>query len=60
MNEHHAVQVRFKLQGLYEEWNMPVYDRYNIVMEIFKFYAQTEEARLQIKLAEIPYIRWGF
>ncbi|PAV70740.1 hypothetical protein WR25_05373 [Diploscapter pachys] len=44
-------------QGLYEEWNMPVYDRYNIVMEIFKFYAQTEEARLQIKLAEIPYIR---
>ncbi|KAL3081048.1 hypothetical protein niasHT_037516 [Heterodera trifolii] len=38
-------------------FGIPVYDRYNIVLNIFKLYARTEEARLQIALAEIPYIR---
>lgn len=34
-----------------------MFDRYNIVLWIFKLYAKTVEARLQISLAEIPYIR---
>ncbi|KAE9552537.1 hypothetical protein FO519_004234 [Halicephalobus sp. NKZ332] len=38
-------------------FGVPVYDRYNIVLLIFKLYAKTKEAHLQIALAEIPYIR---
>uniref|UniRef100_A0A7E4VI14 Hflx-type G domain-containing protein n=1 Tax=Panagrellus redivivus TaxID=6233 RepID=A0A7E4VI14_PANRE len=38
-------------------FGVPVYDRYNIVLLIFKLYAKTREAHLQIALAEIPYIR---
>jgi GTP-binding protein HflX len=38
-------------------FGVPVYDRYNIVLLIFKLYAKTKEAHLQISLAEIPYIR---
>ncbi|XP_062592063.1 putative GTP-binding protein 6 [Saccostrea cucullata] len=42
------------LQG---SWKLPVFDRYTLVLHIFKEYAQTREAKLQIALAEIPYIR---
>ncbi|XP_055996421.1 putative GTP-binding protein 6 isoform X2 [Ostrea edulis] len=42
------------LQGA---WKMPVFDRYTLVLHIFKEFAQTREAKLQIALAEIPYIR---
>uniref|UniRef100_A0A7I4YVK6 Hflx-type G domain-containing protein n=1 Tax=Haemonchus contortus TaxID=6289 RepID=A0A7I4YVK6_HAECO len=42
---------------LYNIFHVPVYDRYNIVLSIFKHYAKTPEAHLQIQLAEIPYIR---
>lgn len=38
-------------------FRVPIYDRYNIVLSIFKRYANTLEAHLQIQLAEIPYIR---
>ncbi|WKY13287.1 hypothetical protein Q1695_004251 [Nippostrongylus brasiliensis] len=38
-------------------FRVPIYDRYNIVLSIFKHYAKTPEAHLQIQLAEIPYIR---
>ncbi|VDO31863.1 unnamed protein product [Onchocerca flexuosa] len=38
-------------------FRIPVYDRYNIVLLIFKMFAKTKEAKLQIELAEIPYIR---
>ncbi|XP_014772769.1 putative GTP-binding protein 6 [Octopus bimaculoides] len=38
-------------------WKIPVYDRYNIVLQIFKEYAKTKEVKLQVALAEIPYIR---
>ncbi|CAG9531476.1 unnamed protein product [Cercopithifilaria johnstoni] len=38
-------------------FDAPVYDRYNIVLLIFKMFAKTKEAKLQIQLAEIPYIR---
>jgi len=41
-------------------FGLPVYDRYSIVLNIFKMYAKTREARLQIALAEIPYVRLSF
>ncbi|KAH7710202.1 GTP-binding protein HflX [Aphelenchoides avenae] len=44
-------------QELSKYFGVPVFDRYNIVLWIFKLYAKTAEARLQISLAEIPYIR---
>ncbi|KAK6058631.1 hypothetical protein COOONC_03800 [Cooperia oncophora] len=42
---------------LFNIFRVPIYDRYNIVLSIFKHYARTAEAHLQIQLAEIPYIR---
>lgn len=36
---------------------LPVYDRYSIVIHIFREHAKTAEAKLQVALAEIPYIR---
>ncbi|RWS27215.1 putative GTP-binding protein 6-like protein [Leptotrombidium deliense] len=36
---------------------VPVCDRYSIVLQIFKDHAKTKEAKLQVALAEIPYIR---
>lgn len=43
--------------ALTEHLQVPVFDRYIFVLRIFKFYARTKEAFLQIALAEIPYIR---
>ena len=37
--------------------NIKIYDRYTIVLEIFKRNARSSIAKLQIALAEIPYIR---
>ncbi|XP_033112706.1 putative GTP-binding protein 6 [Anneissia japonica] len=42
---------------LEDAWNVKVYDRYGIVLEIFRDHASSKEAKLQIALAEIPYIR---
>jgi len=36
---------------------LPVYDRYSIVIHIFREHAKSAEAKLQVTLAEIPYIR---
>ena len=36
---------------------VPVIDRYNIVLQIFHQHARTSEARLQVALAEIPYLK---
>lgn len=36
---------------------LPVYDRYSIVIHIFREHARSAEAKLQVALAEIPYIR---
>ncbi|XP_054005484.1 putative GTP-binding protein 6 [Hylaeus anthracinus] len=36
---------------------VPVYDRYSIVIHIFREHAKTPEAKLQVALAEIPYIK---
>lgn len=35
---------------------VPVYDRYSIVIQIFREHAKTHEAKLQVALAELPYI----
>ncbi|CAD5226551.1 unnamed protein product [Bursaphelenchus okinawaensis] len=43
--------------ALFDELMVPIYDRYNLVLNIFKRFATTKEALLQISLAEIPYIR---
>ena len=40
--------------------NIKIYDRYTIVLEIFKRNARSSIAKLQIALAEIPYIRHKF
>ena len=35
-----------------------IYDRYRIVLEIFKERAKTKEAKLQVRLAELKYMRY--
>ncbi|KAK2582159.1 hypothetical protein KPH14_004518 [Odynerus spinipes] len=35
---------------------LPVFDRYSIVIHIFRQHAKTPEAQLQVALAELPYI----
>ncbi|RWS16562.1 putative GTP-binding protein 6-like protein [Dinothrombium tinctorium] len=42
---------------LEQRFSLPVFDRYSIVLQIFNDHAKTKEAKLQIALAEIPYIR---
>ena len=37
-----------------------VYDRYRIVLEIFKERARTKEAKLQVKMAELQYLKYVF
>lgn len=44
--------------GLEEYFNVPVMDRYTMVIQILRLHATTTEAKLQVALAEIPYI-WG-
>lgn len=38
-------------------FGVPVYDRYLVVLQIFKERAKTYEAKLQVAYAEIPYLR---
>lgn len=38
-------------------FRVPIYDRYSIVLQIFKERAKTREAKLQVAFAEIPYLR---
>lgn len=42
--------------NLEEHFNIPVMDRYSIVIQILRLHATTTEAKLQVALAEIPYI----
>lgn len=39
------------------EFGLPILDRYNIILQIFNKHAQTNEAKLQVALAEIPYLQ---
>lgn len=43
--------------GLQTHFGLPIYDRYTVVLNIFRYHAHTKEAKLQIALAEIPYYR---
>lgn len=43
-------------QHLEHRFGVPVYDRYLIVVQIFRRHAVTREAKLQVALAELPYI----
>ncbi|XP_066475337.1 putative GTP-binding protein 6 [Tiliqua scincoides] len=42
---------------LEEAWGVEVFDRYTVVLHIFRHNARTKEAKLQIALAEIPLLR---
>ncbi|GFO50655.1 GTP-binding protein [Plakobranchus ocellatus] len=46
-----------QVSRLQTAWGLPVFDRYTLVLQIFKEHAQSEEARLQVALAEVPYVR---
>lgn len=48
-----AVQLR----TLEKDLKMPVYDRFTVVLNIFRQHARTKEAKLQLALAEIPYVK---
>merc|ERR1712226_939734 len=39
---------------------LPIIDRYNAVLQIFNLHARTKEAKLQVALAELPYIKSRF
>uniref|UniRef100_A0A7G3B2J1 Hflx-type G domain-containing protein n=1 Tax=Lutzomyia longipalpis TaxID=7200 RepID=A0A7G3B2J1_LUTLO len=39
-------------------FNLPILDRYSMVIQILRLHATTAEAKLQVAMAEIPYI-WG-
>ena len=41
---------------LEEMLTVPVFDRYTLIMHILREHAKTREAKLQIKLAELPYL----
>lgn len=43
-----------ELEGL---WDVKVFDRFGVVLQIFKERAKTAEAKIQVELAELPYIR---
>nr|CAD7197506.1 unnamed protein product [Timema douglasi] len=53
VNELRGVQHR----ELEEQFGVPVFDRYMIVIQIFREHATTMEAKLQVARAEIPYLR---
>ncbi|XP_059198109.1 putative GTP-binding protein 6 [Centropristis striata] len=42
---------------LEEAWGVKVFDRYSVVLHIFRCNARTKEAKLQISLAEIPLLK---
>ncbi|CAL7945883.1 unnamed protein product [Xylocopa violacea] len=46
-----------QIAKLQEILHLPIYDRYSIVINIFREHAKTTEAKLQVALAEIPYIK---
>lgn len=50
------------LKGVQREYlenlfKVPVFDRYSIVIQIFREHATSREAKLQVRLAEFPYLR---
>ncbi|KAL3841677.1 hypothetical protein ACJMK2_019789 [Sinanodonta woodiana] len=49
---------KHQTQFLKDLWEIPVFDRYTVILQVFKHHAKTKEAKLQIALAEVPYIRY--
>ena len=45
-------------EELEDLWGVKVFDRFGIVLQIFKERARTSEAKIQVELAEIPYLRY--
>ncbi|XP_053673556.1 putative GTP-binding protein 6 [Anopheles nili] len=43
-------------QTLEQEFRLPVMDRYSVVVQILRLHAVSMEAKLQVALAELPYI----
>ncbi|KAF5294828.1 hypothetical protein FQA39_LY00312 [Lamprigera yunnana] len=46
-----------QLAELQSTFNVQIFDRYNIVMQILRLHAVSVHSRLQVSLAEIPYLR---
>lgn len=46
-----------QLEMLEKTFRVPILDRYKVVMQILKMHANTKHAKLQVALAEIPYLR---
>ncbi len=44
-------------QALQAAWKKPVFDRFSVILDIFQSRAVTKEAKLQVELARIPYLR---
>ena len=55
VNVPHLTPVQHKV--LEEIFERDVFDRFSIVLRIFKERARTKEAKIQVELAEIPYLR---
>lgn len=55
-NRHSCIYI-YVQRELKEAWGVDVFDRYSVVLHIFRCNAQTKEAKLQISLAEIPLLR---
>ncbi|KAL5493080.1 hypothetical protein EMCRGX_G014205 [Ephydatia muelleri] len=47
----------FQHEALEELFEKDVFDRFGIVLKIFKERARTHEAKIQVELAEIPYLK---
>ena len=50
--------LRFQKE-LEATWGVQVFDRFTVVLSIFRCNARTKEARLQVALAELPLLRFG-
>jgi len=50
----------YKQSDIQEMFHLPVFDRYSIVLQIFRQRARTKEAKLQVSLAELSYIKSRF
>lgn len=51
-------KLKFVQQAeLQKELQLPIYDRYSLIIHIFRQHATTVEAKLQVAMAELPYVR---
>lgn len=66
INEHNVTMVflntgklsQRQIKELETAWGCKVFDRYRVVLELFKERASTKEAKLQVQLAEVQYLRY--